>query len=139
MSYALVLLATLKKRKLMKNFRRKRKTINERIGISSYVVFVVINDDIEPAAGVQRLFSRGVFEGSLIGLRSIKDAIGSYRENEQVDQWRRKIPGNRTNLGRGGMIDGGRFASASPVETAGQQMKIEPFTHNKQDEKDRKH
>ncbi len=44
---------------------------------SSYVVSFVINDEIEPTAGVHKLLSLLFFSGSLIILRSTNDAIGS--------------------------------------------------------------
>lgn len=55
----------------------EKKGINVRMGVSSYVVSFVINDDIEPTAGVHKLLSLLFFSGSLITLRSINDAIGS--------------------------------------------------------------
>jgi hypothetical protein len=60
----------------MKQIVRK-KPINERMGVSSYVVSLVINDEIEPTAGVHKLLSRVFFSGSLIAHRSINDVVGA--------------------------------------------------------------
>lgn len=51
--------------------------INERMGVSSYVVSFVINDEKEPTAGVHKLLSWLFFTASLITLRSRNDALGS--------------------------------------------------------------
>ncbi len=81
MSYALLLLATLLKENY-RNRKIRKERINERMSVSSYVVSFVINDDIEPTAGVHKLLSLLFFSGSLIILRSINDAIGSLRKEK---------------------------------------------------------
>jgi len=77
MSYALLLLATLLKENYRNGKKIRKERINERMNVSSYVVSFVINEDIEPTAGVHKLLSLLFFSGSLIILRSINDAIGS--------------------------------------------------------------
>lgn len=67
-------------KKIIGDERIRKETINERISVSSNVVSFVINDDIEPAAGVHKLLSCVGFSGSLMTLRSIKDAVGSWRQ-----------------------------------------------------------
>jgi hypothetical protein len=52
------------------------------MSVSSYVVSFVINDEIEPTTGVHKLLSLLFFSGSLSILRSINDAIGSYRKEK---------------------------------------------------------
>ena len=65
------------KEKADEELQERKETINERMGRSSYVVSLVINDEIEPTAGVHKLLSWLFFSGSLIAFRSINDAIGS--------------------------------------------------------------
>jgi len=76
MSNALLVLATLLKENY-KNGKIRKERINERMDVSSYVVSFVINEEIEPTAGVHKLLSLLFFSGSLIILRSANDAIGS--------------------------------------------------------------
>jgi hypothetical protein len=76
MSNALLVLATLLKENY-KNGKLRKERINERMDVSSYVVSFVINEEIEPTAGVHKLLSLLFFSGSLIILRSANDAIGS--------------------------------------------------------------
>ncbi len=76
MSNALLVLATLLKENY-KNGKIRKERINERMSVSSYVMLFVINDEIEPTAGVHKLLSLLFFSGSLIILRSINDGIDS--------------------------------------------------------------